>query len=57
MISGTNHSPINQSELEVHTSVIANGVSAGGWFVSHSWVRLSDEMLRQRLANALGEIG
>ncbi|WP_255202995.1 hypothetical protein [Vibrio natriegens] len=57
VISGTNHSPIIQSEMEVYTAAIANGVSAGGWFVSHSWVRLSDEMLRQRLAQALGEIG
>ncbi|CAH0527193.1 hypothetical protein CTH30272_00995 [Allocatenococcus thiocycli] len=57
VISGTNHSPINQSEMEVYKAVIANGVSAGGWFVSHSWLRLSDEMLRQRLAQALGEIG
>lgn len=57
VISGTNHSPINQSDLKVYTASIASGVSAGGWFVSHSWMRGSDEMLRQRLAQALGEIG
>ncbi|WP_417878134.1 hypothetical protein [Vibrio sp.] len=57
VIAGTNYSPLNQSETKLHKAIIASGVSAGGWFVSHSVASFSDKTFRERLTQALGEIG
>ncbi|MDV6250386.1 hypothetical protein [Vibrio sp. EA2] len=57
VIAGTNYSPINQSEISLHKATIASGVSAGGWFISRSMESFSDKTFRERLTQALGEIG
>nr|WP_319552673.1 hypothetical protein [uncultured Vibrio sp.] len=57
VIAGTNYSPINQSEISFHKATIASGVSAGGWFVSRSVASFTDKTFRERLTQALGEIG
>ncbi len=54
VIAGTNYSVLNQPEHQILTSVIASGVSAGGWYVSRSSERLLDDISRRHLTQALG---
>ncbi|MGY0614393.1 hypothetical protein [Vibrio sp. FJH11] len=56
VIAGTNYSALNQPEQKVHKAVIASGVSAGGWYISRSLERLSDEVSQRHLTQALGAI-